>query len=613
MGSYPLAASGFSPISGALQRVTICAVTTAVAVRSTGQANRGALWPAAGTGLGVTAVVLTCIAGVVGPGHPSLPATALHVVAALTYVIVGGIAWLRRPANRTGMLMTIAGIGWCVGDLIYVPSPQLQAVGYLLNIAWFGVLGHLVVAFPSGRLDTGLDKTVVALAYIVAVCGNMFPEILFAAPGTTDVFALHHDAVQHDVVQTAQETVNVIVSAVVVGVLALHYREGTLPARRALAPAFWASGPMLLAVVLLSIPALITSAPWLQSVLPIATPIALASLPVTFVIGLLRSRLSIAAIGHLVVELGASPPADELRDALSRALHDPSLTVAYRVPRRQGWFDSDGHPTTLPAAPSSRTFTLLERHGEPVAALVHDRSLEHDPTLVAGVAAAASLAIENERLQAAVGAPRAQVRASRARLVTVADQERRRLERDLHDGAQQRLIALSMSLGRIAEQLDTGRHDGAREAVRSAEEQLRAALVELRQLAAGIRPAILTDAGLGAALEALAEQAPVPVTVRADINGRLPDTVESAAYFAVCEALTNVAKHGDAASATVDARVSAGRLIIVVADDGVGGVIMARGSGLRGLADRIGALDGTIDVESPDGGGTRVRVELPCA
>jgi len=159
--------------------------------------------PAAVMSLGVIAVVLACIGGIIGPGHPSLPATALHVLAALTYVIVGGVAWLRRPANRTGMLMTIAGIGWCVGDLIYTPLPQLQAVGYLLNIAWFGVLGHLVVAFPSGRLETRVDRAVVTLAYVVAVFGNVFPEILFATPGSTDVFALHHDALQHDVAETA--------------------------------------------------------------------------------------------------------------------------------------------------------------------------------------------------------------------------------------------------------------------------------------------------------------------------------------------------------------------------------------------------------------------------
>jgi signal transduction histidine kinase len=287
--------------------------------------------------------------------------------------------------------------------------------------------------------------------------------------------------------------------------------------------------------------------------------------------------------------------------------------LAYRVPRTQEWVDSNGHTTTLPSPTSTRSYTVLERHGQPVAALVHDRSLREDPTLVAGVAAAASLAIENERLQAAVRARLAQVRESRARLVTVADEERRRLERDLHDGAQQRLIALSISLARIGAQIDAGQAGMARDAVRNAEQQLLTALGELRELAAGIRPAILTDAGLAVALDALAEQAPLPVTVRAVIDGRLPDAVEAAAYFAVCEALTNVAKHGGASSASVDAQVTAGRLTIVVEDDGIGGVKIGRGGGLRGLIDRVGALDGRLDVDSPAGGGTRIRVELPCA
>jgi len=174
---------------------------------------------------------------------------------------------------------------------------------------------------------------------------------------------------------------------------------------------------MLLAVIVLSIPALVTSAPWLNNVLPVATPIALASLPVAFVLGLLRSRLSVAAVGHLVVELGTSPPPDQLRASLAHTLHDPSLTIAYCVPRRREWVDSEGRPIMLPTASSAEAYTLLERHGQPVAALLHDRSLENDPTLVAAVAAAASLAIENERLQADVLTRLAQVRESPARLV----------------------------------------------------------------------------------------------------------------------------------------------------------------------------------------------------
>jgi signal transduction histidine kinase len=254
----------------------------------------------------------------------------------------------------------------------------------------------------------------------------------------------------------------------------------------------------------------------------------------------------------------------------------------------------------------------LERDGHPVAALLHDRSLRNDPTLVAGVAAAASLAIENERLHADVLTRLAQVRESRARLVTVADAERRRLERDMHDGAQQRLITLALNLSRIGERLDAGSLAEARVAVQAAEEQLRTALGELRELASGIRPAILTDAGLAIALEALAEHAPLPVTVHAEIGGRLPDAVEAAAYFAVSEALTNVAKHAHARSARVDARIDGALLVVSIDDDGRGGARLEGGTGLRGLVDRVGALDGTLDIESHSHGGTRIRVELPC-
>jgi signal transduction histidine kinase len=231
---------------------------------------------------------------------------------------------------------------------------------------------------------------------------------------------------------------------------------------------------------------------------------------------------------------------------------------------------------------------------------------------VAAVAGAAALAIENERLQADVRARLAEVRESRARLVTVADQERRRLERDLHDGAQQRLVALALTLSRAGERLDD-RDTAARALLADGERQLQRALAELRRLAAGIRPAILSDAGLGPALESLAENAPVPVTLSAEVDRRLPDSVESAAYFAVCEALTNAAKHAHATRVTVTAALDDGHLRVGVGDDGVGGAQLGGGSGLRGLVDRISALDGRLTLESPAGGGTRLEIELPCA
>jgi len=591
----------------------IGAVTRVPAMSMPEVPGRRLALPLAATVVGMVAATFAFVGGISAHAHPSLLVTVVHVLGGLTYVVVGGVAWARRPNNLTGPLMSAAGLTWFVGDVTYSGSPVGIAFGNLFDIVWFGFAGHLVLAYPSGRLETRADRVAAGLGYVWVLIANALPQVIFAAPTSTDIFALHRDLHQHNAGQTVEQSLNVVLAATVVMLVALHYRRATPPARRAMSPAVWASGPMLLAVIVLSTPALVAAVPWLGNVQPVATPLVLASLPVAFVIGLLRSRLAVAEVGHLVVELGSSPPSDQLRMSLARTLHDPSLVIAFRVPRGKGWVDAEGRPAALPAPASNRAYTLLERHGQPVAALIHDRSLENDPMLVEGVAAAASLAIENQRLQADLLTRLAQVRESRARLVTIADAERRRLERDMHDGAQQRLISLALSLNLIGERLEAGRVADAREALRAAESELRAALAELRELASGIRPAILTDAGLGIALEALAERAPVPVTLRGRVDGRLPDAVESAAYFAVAEALTNVAKHSHATSAMIAAGVTDGRLVLTIEDDGIGGAKLEKGSGLRGLIDRVGALDGTLDVESSEGSGTRIRIELPCA
>jgi signal transduction histidine kinase len=214
------------------------------------------------------------------------------------------------------------------------------------------------------------------------------------------------------------------------------------------------------------------------------------------------------------------------------------------------------------------------------------------------------------RLDAELVARLGELRASRARLVDAGDAERRRLERDLHDGAQSRLVAVTLLLGRVKLMLDGNAEAGA--LLDRAQSELRTGLAELRELARGIHPAVLTQRGLEPAIAQLAARAPVPVQVDAD-DERLPPPVEIAAYFVVSEALTNVAKYAQASAATVSVRRLDDRLTLEIADDGVGGADVARGSGLRGLEDRVAALDGTLSVESPPGGGTRVRVQIPCA
>jgi signal transduction histidine kinase len=244
-----------------------------------------------------------------------------------------------------------------------------------------------------------------------------------------------------------------------------------------------------------------------------------------------------------------------------------------------------------------------------VGVLVHDPAVLEQPELLRGVSAAAALAVENERLAAEVRSQLHEVQASRARIVAAGDAERRRVERDLHDGAQQRLVTLALTLELARSSLDGSSEAAA--ALDGAREDLELALSELRELARGLHPTVLTEAGLGAAIEALAERSRVPVRARVP-DGRYPAAAEAAAYFVVAEALTNVHKYAQAGSVEVDVSEEAGEINVTVRDDGRGGADPARGSGLRGLADRVAAAGGRFEVESPMGGGTSVRASIPC-
>jgi signal transduction histidine kinase len=252
----------------------------------------------------------------------------------------------------------------------------------------------------------------------------------------------------------------------------------------------------------------------------------------------------------------------------------------------------------------------VTREGRRIAAILHDPTLLDDREHVREVGAAAALALENERLEAELRAKVEEVRASRSRLVEVGLRNRRQLERDLHDGAQQRLVSLALSLRLAQEQLDADPLNTDRLLDRSREE-LDEALKELRELARGIHPAVLSDRGLAAAVEALAHRAPFPVEVGELPAERLPEHVELATYFIVSEALTNVAKYASAGQASVEVVKRNGRLTVEVADDGVGGADMDRGTGLRGLSDRLAAIEGRLQVDSEPGRGTTVRASIP--
>jgi signal transduction histidine kinase len=303
-----------------------------------------------------------------------------------------------------------------------------------------------------------------------------------------------------------------------------------------------------------------------------------------------------------------TPQEGPIREMLAQSLGDRTLSIAYWLPDRETFVDESGRPVTLPAPGSGRAWTAVERDGRRVAAIVHDAELDTGPELVNAVAAAAALALDNERLKADLRARVEDLRVSRARIVEAADAARRRLERDLHDGAQQQLVSLALDLRLLRAQL----HDAeVADVVDEISEKLSVALAELRELARGIHPAVLSDRGLGPAVQGLADRAPVPVTCDVDLAERLSAPVEAAAYFVVAEALTNVAKYAQAGEASVVIAHDGEDVVVAVDDDGVGGATIEKGSGLRGLHDRLAALDGMLTITSPPGGGTHLRARIP--
>jgi signal transduction histidine kinase len=315
---------------------------------------------------------------------------------------------------------------------------------------------------------------------------------------------------------------------------------------------------------------------------------------------------------ELVTGFDQNPLRAQLAPALRRALGDPGLRVLYPASGGSvGWVDGAGAPATLPDDAARVATTPIRSNGVTSALILHDPALLEDPGLVGAIAATVRLAMDNEQLTVALEAQLEETRASRRRIVDAADAERQRIERDLHDGAQQRLVSLAISLRMLGDSLGDDAPKEIREELSAAGTELRGAIEELRELAHGLDPAILRESGLGPAIRSLVERCPTPATLELQLDGRLPRPIEATAYFVVAEALANVTKHALASHVAVRVRVSPGLLLVEVEDDGRGGAEAALGSGLRGLADRVAAAGGRFDLGSGAGGGTRVAAELP--
>ena len=540
------------------------------------------------------------------------------------FVGAGLIASRKRPESRIGALMTLFGLTVPLRNLIFDDSSLAFTVGFLFSIFPLAVLAHLFLAYPGGRLARGVERNYMKATYVLVLAlplGALLfydpalydaktplgcdpraaprcPESLLFVdgnPGVVEVFRGRLDAV-----------VYLLLAAVFLGLLVRRLIRATPRVRRTIAPVYAIA--FLLALDAIGATALDVRT-YTESQLHMAFRALLEfAIPIAMLVGVLRSRLARAAVGDLVLELEGKPPG-AVRAALARALGDPTLEVAFWLPERRSYVNAAGEPVSLPDG-EDRAVAVLESAGQPVAALVHDPGLRDDPDLVAAAGAAARLALENARLHAEVRAQLAEVRRSRARIVSAADAERRRIERDLHDGAQQRLVALALGL-KMAQRKQTADPEVDR-VIAGAVDELQAAIGELRELARGIHPAVLTKHGLRPALESLAERTPVPVEIASAPSERLPPEIEAAAYYLACEGVTNAVKHAGATAITVSAERRDGHLVVEVADDGVGGARAEGGSGLRGLADRVEAHGGRLSLVSPPGGGTRIVGELPC-
>ena len=531
---------------------------------------------------------------------------------------LGLIGWVRWPQSRTGPLMVVVSLAWFARGIGAVDNPRAFAVGVLIGAVYLAALGHLIVTYPSGRFETLYQKAVVICGYLCTVPMALAARWLLPEGGVCAHCPFNQlvGSGTPDRPTGSDRALVVLVlltTTAVLVVTAQRWHAATPARRRSLAPALTGATAILtvllaqrIAVGFGATASAATSLSWVLTGVLVLWPVGL-------LVGLARERLDRSAVADLILELGGTLPPGGTRQALARALHDPSLQIAFWLPEHHRYVDDSGAPLPNPTEIPGRAVTTLTRDGDIIAALTHDRALNDQPQLVSAVAAAAGLAVENERLHAEARAHLVEILASRTRLVAAADAERQKVERNLHDGAQQRMLNLVLALQLAKSQLASGAYRGADQALDQASTELALALNELRDLARGIHPAVLTDSGLGPAVRALAQRSGLPVLIHDTLReNRYPPPVEETAYFIISEALANAAKHASASQAVVSIGEHDGEVRIEVRDDGIGGATPSGGTGLRGLADRVDAYSGRLRIDSPPGDGTRLSAALPC-
>jgi len=599
-------------------------------LRAAATARAGALaLGALGAGFGLVTLIQARSAPSSSFGGTSWLAAIAELSAGLALITAGVADSLRQPSRRAGLLLAAAGIGWFCTDWNNpgLTSPVAFSFGLLVSALAPPLVAHAALAYPTGRLGTRQDLAAVLLAYAGAgLLMGLIPAMVFdprqqgCSMCPANLVLVRSEPGLFQGLSRVGLDVGLAWTAALVAVGILRMIRATPPLRRTFSPVLVPAGCYVVLVAADFAHSLPRGTPSNDAVdyrlwLAEAVFLVLMALGASSAWG--RDRRTRSAVVRLVIDAAKSPRPGGVREVLAEMLGDSSLELAYPVGEPLRHVTADCHPASLESA-QGQAVTQLSRGGRTLAILRHRAGLLDDPGLVREVAAAARLGMENERLNAEVLAQLQDLRAARARIVATGDAERRRLERDLHDGAQQRLVALSLALrvvhpARGAASAQRGDASAKRIAslIDQAHHELRVAIDELRELARGIYPAVLADEGLAAAVEALAESSPIPVGIADVPQERLPAPVEAAAYFLIAEACALLATAGGA-ELMVLAKQDAERLTVQIVSDAVdsGQGVEA---GLSDVADRVGAVGGSLRVESTPEGAITITAEIPCA
>jgi signal transduction histidine kinase len=558
--------------------------------------------------------------------HAELEAFARVLIVA-TPIAVGLFALHRSTFQRFGALLVAIGPVLFLATLANSEDPTLYSIGRVASWALEPFLVYLVLAFPRGRLEGRIDRALfsaIALLALILFLPTALVVERFPVPApwmTCDadcprnafMLTSSEPGLIEDVVRPLRELVLVAITAAVAARIAQRIHGAKPLTRRVLAPVLGVAGFRTAALGVAVLGRRLAPASSAVEVSAWLLALGVPLMALAFLVGVLRWWVFIArASQRLAARLRAHASPEDLRAALADAFDDPSLEIVYWIGNGDGhWGDAEGDRIQHALVRPGRSLTAIADGSDRIAAIIHDAALRHDRAFIDTATAYALMTLDNHRLSAQASSLLRQVRKSRARIQAAADAERRRIERDLHDGAQQRLVALRIKLELAAERTDGGTGSGAA-VLRGLGGEVEEAIEEVRSLARGIYPPSLADRGLVEGLRAAALRTPLPTTVLAAGIRRYSREIESAAYFVCLEALQNVAKHASGASGAVIEVSDNGSLRLEVRDDGAGfDANTAGGVGFTSMRDRLATVGGELAIVSSPGRGTRVAGSIP--